>query len=56
MWLPQGGALKIENLQLTQYSIIQYYNAFLFLIMLNISHCSELQLTIIVTERKFGQS
>ena len=22
MWLPQGGALKIENLQLTQYSII----------------------------------
>ena len=22
MWLPQGGALKIENLQFTQYSII----------------------------------
>ena len=22
MWLPQGGALKIENLQFTQYSIM----------------------------------
>ena len=22
MWLPQGGALKIEDLQFTQYSII----------------------------------
>ena len=22
MWLPQGGVLKIENLQFTQYSII----------------------------------
>ena len=22
MWLPQGGAFKIENLQFTQYSII----------------------------------
>ena len=27
MWLPHGGALKIENLQFTQYSII-YYNAY----------------------------
>ena len=26
MWLPQGGALKIENLQFTQ---LQYYNAML---------------------------
>ena len=25
MWLPQGGALKIENLQLTQYSMIYSY-------------------------------
>ena len=24
MWLPQGGALKIENLQLTQYSNVLY--------------------------------
>ena len=28
MWLPQGGALKIENLQFTQYSII--FNIMLF--------------------------
>ena len=40
MWLPQGGALKIENLQFTQYcSIIMLYT----LPILNISHhCSEL--------------
>ena len=25
MWLPQGGALKIENLQFTQYSIIMLH-------------------------------
>ena len=36
MWLPQGGALKIENLQFTQYSII----------MLNAIVTAELQLTI----------
>ena len=27
MWLPQGGALKIENLQFTQYSIIMLTEA-----------------------------
>ena len=36
MWLPQGGALKIENLQFTQYSIIVLLSM-LYLI-LNISH------------------
>ena len=27
MWLPQGGALKIENLQFTQYSIIMIFSS-----------------------------
>ena len=29
MWLPQGGALKIENLQFTQYSIIMLLSSML---------------------------
>ena len=38
MWLPQGGALKIENLQFTQYSIIMLLSPMLHLILsLNIS-------------------
>ena len=28
MWLPQGGALKIENLQFTQYSIIMHARSY----------------------------
>ena len=39
MWLPQGGALKIENLQFTQYSIIMLLSSMLL--------TAELQLTII---------
>ena len=30
MWLPQGGALKIENLQFTQYSIIMLLSSMLY--------------------------
>ena len=33
MWLPQGGALKIENLQFTQYSIIMLLSSMLDLIL-----------------------
>ena len=33
MWLPQGGALKIENLQFTQYSIIMLLFSMLDLIL-----------------------
>ena len=29
MWLPQGGALKIENSQFTQYSIIMFPSSML---------------------------
>ena len=29
MWLPQGGAIKIENLQFTQYSIIMLLSSML---------------------------
>ena len=29
MWLPQGGALKIENVQFTQYSIIMLLSSML---------------------------
>ena len=32
MWLPQGGVLKIENLQFTQYSIIMLLSSMLNLI------------------------
>ena len=42
MWLPQGGALKIENLQFTQYSIIMLLSSMLYLLL-----TAELQLTII---------
>ena len=42
MWLPQGGALKIENLQFTQYSIIMLLSSMLHLLL-----TAELQLTII---------
>ena len=38
MWLPQGGALKIENLQFTQ---LQYYNATLFNVK-SYTHCLQL--------------
>ena len=31
MWLPQGGALKIVNLQFTQYSIIILLSSMLYL-------------------------
>ena len=41
MWLPQGGALKIENLQFTQYTV-QYHNVNA------ISVTAELQLTIML--------
>ena len=45
MWLPQGGALKIENLQFTQYSIIMLLSPMPYLIIdidLILSHCSKL--------------
>ena len=42
MWLPQGGALKIENLQFTQYSIIMLLSSMLYLLL-----TAALQLTII---------
>ena len=35
MWLPQGGALKIENLQFTQYSIIMLLSSMLNCLQLN---------------------
>ena len=40
MWLPQGGALKIGNLQFTQYSIIMLLSSMLHTHSLNISTAS----------------